>query len=254
MNASAAQSNSKSLGHLFRKIHLRPGFIFGTIIITALIAFEIFNFSTTDYALQDLLGDLRFAGLRWSTILAIAFCGIDFAGIARLFTPEQHTSEPKEVWYLFGAWLLAATMNAALTWWGVSMAITTHTEISTAIVSQKTLTSIVPVFVALMVWVIRILIIGSLSIASDRLFGDSSRHTFATRANARPVQRPVSSSMSTGMGSVTMAPRPAQPRANISNEPISARPEPTYHSMNARPMPKPAGSGSGEKSKPAYHL
>jgi hypothetical protein len=29
---------------------------------------------------------------------------IDFAGIARLFTPKME-NEPNEVWYLFGAWL-----------------------------------------------------------------------------------------------------------------------------------------------------
>ena len=75
-------------------------------IIGALLAFEIFNFSTTQFALRDVLGDLTFAGMRWATILAIAFCGIDFAGIARIFTPEQGADEPKEVWYLFGAWFL----------------------------------------------------------------------------------------------------------------------------------------------------
>jgi phage FluMu gp28-like protein len=45
----------------------------------------------------------------------LTFCGIDFAGIARLFTPEQGRDEPAEVWYLFGAWILAAAMNATLT-------------------------------------------------------------------------------------------------------------------------------------------
>src|SRR5512145_2114568 len=109
-----------------RHLRLRRGLIFVAIIFTALLAFEIFNYSTTEYALSDLLGDLRFAGIRWATILAIAFCGIDFAGIARLFTPEEGSNEPNEVWYLFGAWLLAATMNAMLTWWGVSIAMSTH--------------------------------------------------------------------------------------------------------------------------------
>ena len=33
-----------------------------------LLAFEIFNFSTTEFALTDVLGDLKFAGLRWATI------------------------------------------------------------------------------------------------------------------------------------------------------------------------------------------
>ena len=59
------------------------GLVWGVLILSALFAFEIFNYSTTEFAMYDLLGDLRFAGIRWSTILAIAFCGIDFAGIAR---------------------------------------------------------------------------------------------------------------------------------------------------------------------------
>ncbi len=144
--------------------------MFGIIIFSALFAFEMFNYSTTDFAFRDLLGDLKFVGFRWSTILAMAFCGIDFAGIARLFTPEQGRDEPKAVWYLFGAWFLAAIMNALLTWWGVSMAIATHNVQSAAVINPVTLTRVVPIFVALMVWVIRILIIGTLSVAGEKLF------------------------------------------------------------------------------------
>ncbi|NJN44180.1 MAG: hypothetical protein HC806_05280 [Anaerolineae bacterium] len=100
----------------------------------------MFNYSTTEFALTDLLGDLEFAGVRWATILALAFCGIDFAGIARLFTPEQGADEPTEVWYLFGAWLLAATMNAMLTWWGVSIAILEHQSLGNAVVVKRNFT------------------------------------------------------------------------------------------------------------------
>ena len=118
MEFSPTRSASDFLTGAFRRF--RPGLLFGVLILAALLAFELFNYSTTDYALRDLLGNLQFAGIPWATILAIAFCGMDFAGIARLFTPEQGADEPKEVWYLFGAWLLAATMNAVLTWWGRS--------------------------------------------------------------------------------------------------------------------------------------
>ena len=74
------------------------GVLFGGLIVTALLFFEMFNYSTTDFALRDLLGEMRFLGIHWSTILAIAFCGIDFAGIARIFTPEVGSDEPVEVW------------------------------------------------------------------------------------------------------------------------------------------------------------
>ena len=160
---------------VFSHLRVQRGMAFGVIILSALFAFELFNYSTTDYALTDLLGNLKFAGVRWATILAIAFCGIDFAGIARLFTPEKGARELSEVWYLFGAWLLAATMNAMLTWWGVSLAILNHDTLGNAVIGRETMLRVAPIFVAVMVWLIRVLIIGTFSAAGDRLFSLDER-------------------------------------------------------------------------------
>ncbi|MEA4906706.1 MAG: hypothetical protein GYA17_16290 [Chloroflexi bacterium] len=247
MNLSESRSSSpiKALGNL----RAQPGMIFAIIIISALLAFEVFNYSTTDYALRDLLGDLRFAGIRWATILSIAFCGIDFAGIARLFTPEQGLDEPKEVWYLFGAWLLAATMNAILTWWGVSMAVVSHTVQSTAVIDTGTLTKIVPVFVSLMVWVIRILIIGSLSLAGERLlWGDVQRPQRSSYNHNRNHTNATTSSLPLGS---TIAPRPMPNRSAAPHEASQARseprPEPTYHSV-AMPRPAPRSTSASDSN------
>jgi len=149
------------------------GFLFGILIMAALVAFEIFNYSTTDFALTDLLGDLRFAGLRWATILAMPFV-VSILLDCPFVHPEKGAGEPKEVWYLFGAWLLAATMNAILTWWGVAIAILGHESLGGSVVSRETMIKIVPVFVAIMVWVIRVLIIGSFSVNGSRLFSQAS--------------------------------------------------------------------------------
>ncbi len=81
--------------------------------------------------------------------------------MARLFTPEQGHDEPVEVWYLFGAMVLAAAMNATLTWWGVAVAIRGHNALGAVIIGQETLLEVVPVCVAVMVWVVRIFLIGS---------------------------------------------------------------------------------------------
>ena len=89
--------------------------LFGLQIVGALLAFELFFLHYDRICPHDLLGGLRFAGIWWATTLAIAFCGIDFASIARLFTPQQGSYETKDTWYLFGAWLLAASMDAMLT-------------------------------------------------------------------------------------------------------------------------------------------
>ena len=213
---------------------LQRGAIFGGILFVALLSFEIFNFSTTQFALLDILGDLKFAGIRWATVLAIAFCGIDFAGIARIFTPEQGRDEPAEVWYLFGAWLLAAAFNAGLTWWGVSVAIATQGNVAgTAVVSSAAMTKAVPVIVAVMVWLIRILIIGTFSMAGDRLFttDHNTARNYPTRTNQsaqQPVLRPASQIQRPAASNASAyrpAPKPAQQTS-------FARPEPTYHNVN----------------------
>ncbi len=216
-----------------RRAVSRRGAVFGFILITALIAFEIFNYSTTQFALADMLGDLRSAGMRWSVVLAIAFCGIDFAGIARLFTPQLGREEPTEVWYLFGAWLLAAGFNAALTWWGVSIAIINHRALGGALVGESMLTRAVPVMVAVMVWMIRVLIIGTFSLAGENMF---------SMADDRPVQRPAAYRSERPMPShsapvgpyVPSNPSPAYARPAPKPTPPPAphpvvRPEPTYH-------------------------
>jgi hypothetical protein len=163
--------------NLIHNRQFNRGAAWGMMIIGALLAFEMFNFSTTQYALHDMLGDLTFIGFKWSTILAIAFCGIDFAGIARIFTPEQGRDEPAEVYYLFGAWLLAAGFNATLTWWGVSVAIQNNGNIqSTSVVAATTMMKAVPIVVAAMVWLVRVLIIGTFSLAGDRLFTTAEQY------------------------------------------------------------------------------
>lgn len=248
MNASSFFEN---------RVHVRRGFVFGAIIVTALLAFEMFNYSTTDYALSDLLGELDFIGIRWATILAIAFCGIDFAGIARLFTPGDNepgaANRLNENWFLFGAWLLAATMNAMLTWWGVSLAVMSHNNLGNEVVSREVLLRVVPIFVAVLVWLIRVLIIGTFSVAGDRLFDqEASRVAPAPRVavtqprsittlSARPVQtmprgaaapRAVSASSSSGMNYRSPRTTATKSLAPAQTE-VVERTEPTYHPISS---------------------
>jgi len=250
----------KSAWH--RLLHNRQfnrGAAWGMMIIGALVSFEIFNFSTTQFALHDMLGDLTFAGMKWSSILAIAFCGIDFAGIARIFTPEQGRDEPAEVYYLFGAWLLGAGFNACLTWWGVSVAITSNANLqASAVMSTATLVKVVPIFIAAMVWLVRLLIIGTFSLAGDRLFTTAQQHMpykaqyqqpqQAQRYNApqnsyqapRPVNQPVNqpvlrpasqiarpaNNVNASVGAFRPAPKPAPQQTSF------VPPEPTYHPVS----------------------
>ena len=241
------------------------GAAWGAMILAALLAFEVFNFSTTQYALHDMLGDLKFAGFRWATILAIAFCGIDFAGIARIFTPEQGRDEPAEVWYLFGAWVLAAGFNATLTWWGVSVAIATNSNIPTSsAIPAATLAKAVPIFVAVMVWLVRLLIIGTFSLAGDRLFTTAQNHQSSYQKNYQ-------NNYQTQQRTYTQQPRPqSQQRPSYQtqasrptvNQPVN---QPILHptsqinrpvTPNAyRPAPKPTPSQQSSfiPPEPTYH-
>ncbi len=158
------------------RVTVKRGMLFGLIMLGALVAFEIFNFGTTEFALGDLLGAVRFAGLRWATILALAFCAMDFAGLARLLTPGR-PSQAIEAWYLLAAWFVAAAMNAMLTWWAVSVALSGQAGLGNAILERATLLRIVPVFVAILVWLIRVLMIGTFTLGGSRLFsqGDATQ-------------------------------------------------------------------------------
>ncbi len=216
-------NNSPALRRALPTVHPTRGLLFGALILGALLAFELFNYSTTDFALTDLLGNPRFLDIRWATILALAFCGIDFAGIARLFTPEKGTPQPREVWYLFGAWLLAATMNAMLTWWGVAIAILSHASQGSSVIPPHTMLEVVPVFVAFMVWVIRVLIIGSFSIAGNRIFTQAE---LAYQVQPATQPKPAASlPVPTQAASVRQV--PASDHKTIPS--VLSRTEPTYH-------------------------
>lgn len=170
--------------------------IIGIVLLTALLAFEVFNFDTTQFALNNLLGDVRFIGIGWATILAIAFCAIDFAGLVRMFTPERGRDEPKEVWYLMGAWLLGATMNALMTWWAISLTLLDN-NLGNEILTREQILKYAPVFVAILVWLTRILFIGALSVTGEHFFAQyRDRRAQQSRANGRVVAAPAYESTS----------------------------------------------------------
>jgi hypothetical protein len=227
MNRSA----SLKMSPLLQKAALKRGLIFGGIILSALLAFEVFNFSSTSFALSDVIGDLSFGPFKWATILAFAFCAIDFAGIARIFTPEQGADEPAEVWYLFGAWFLAAAFNASLTWWGISVAIMEHTAVGGALLGPQAMAKVVPIFVAVVVLAIRVLLINTFSVAGDRIFSlaEDRQTSYRNKPTYKSSYRPATSNNSYRAPSTSYA-RPAPkptPVAASSNRP--AYNEPTYH-------------------------
>lgn len=208
--------------------------VIGLVLAIALISFELFNFDTTKYALTNLLGGVSFLGIGWATILAIAFCAIDFAGLAHLLTPEQGKDEPKEVWYLMGAWLLGATMNAVMTWWAVSLTLLEH-NFGNEVLSREQLLQGVPVFVAALVWLTRILFIGALSVASENVFYGQPRPSLPQQPTVNRPARPANA--------------PARPQSHYTTaSPVRAAQAP--RSRQRPPLPPQRSASAVEGMQP----
>lgn len=189
------------------------------LLVAALFAFEIFNFDTTKYALSDLLGEVSLLGVSWASVLGFAFCAIDFAGLVRIFTPEQGKGEHKEVWYLMGAWLLGATMNAVMTWYAVSLTLLHRPLQSSEVLSPEQLLTVVPIFVAILVWLTRILFIGALSMAGEQIFAVVRAYEQEESYRTMYPQRPMPA-----------APPIRQQPVRTPSQPVTRRnsPEPVY--------------------------
>ncbi len=214
---------------LWRTVPLPRSTTSWLIILLALIAFEIFNFSTTEFALTDVLGDLSFAGWHWATILAVAFCAMDFAGIARLFGSPQGKDQPAELWYLLGAWLLAATMNAILTWWAVSLALLEHAQLGNEILARETLIRGVPIFVAILVWLLRVLLIGTFSLSMH------PKHSTVQPIKGRPGSPSPNERHAAGTARDKKSERASRPVRPAPKPGPSAPLEPEYQPALARP-------------------
>ncbi|HPL69748.1 MAG TPA: hypothetical protein PLR56_06120 [Brevefilum sp.] len=229
MNVS--QSAKISLSNFYSLLKTRKEMLYIIFFTLALVAFEAFNYSTTDFALSDLLGDLSFLGFRWATLLSIAFCGIDFAGIALLLAPQSENGENRSAWFMFGAWFLAATMNAILTWWGVALAVGSHPVVSAGVVNESFVLRTVPVFIAMMVWVIRIMIVGSFSKKANRLTAKAGQ-SGGPAISRRELRQAQSRAAHPAANQRSV---PSGVNSTVFAQPLNAkrgyRPEPTYIPM-----------------------
>jgi len=108
MHITATQRFGRMTNQFFKTLRTRSGSVYTLVIVLALAAFEIFNFSVTHFALRDMLGDYGTGMLTWPLILALAFCAMDIAGIASILSSSEEAD--RSGWYLLGAWVLAAGM------------------------------------------------------------------------------------------------------------------------------------------------
>lgn len=130
-----------------------------------------------------------------------------------------------------GAWLLGATMNAVMTWWAVSLTLLNH-QLGNEILDREQLLRIVPIFVALLVWLTRILFIGSLTVAGETMFdfhGEEAENQLQVRP--QPAVKPQALPVASTTQPVTARPnntRPAAPPPQPANRPRVTTPAASF--------------------------
>lgn len=87
-----------------------------TLVILAMILFEIVTYFAVKFAVNDISKNNWF-----SVLTASAFCMVDFLLIVRIFAREKGEESPSEVWYTLAGWFLFIAFKASLIWWGVSV-------------------------------------------------------------------------------------------------------------------------------------
>ena len=104
-----------------------------------------------------------------------------------------------------------------------------------------------PVFVAIIVWLIRVLIIGTFSVAGERIFSqdDSPRAKRGLQFNTAPARKPAQTQTRRPRPAYTRTSNPApRPSAQPSFRPANnSRPEPTYHPITMQAKSNRTSSG-----------
>lgn len=174
------------------RLDVDRGKIYVALTLIGLVALEAANYATTEISLAHFFGQEEMFGIFIADFIAIAFCSMDIAGIARIFTPEQGFDEPNEVKFFFGAWVMATIVNALFTWWSAVLVVTRNPDVGNELLSRADVIFYAPIVIAITVWLSRILIIGTVSMALDRMIWKNPRSGPPRRSNPSPAPRNVS--------------------------------------------------------------
>ena len=129
--------------------------------------------------------------------MALAFGSLDFAGLVRVFTPEQELKqESSEIRLMIGAWLVGAALNATMTWYAMALLIAPlGAEIGAALFTHEQMLRTAPLFIALLVWLTRVSLISSVALALERLAdpdsGQRPNHARQRGSCGLPSQPPL---------------------------------------------------------------
>ena len=138
-------------------------------------------------------------------------------------------------------------MNAVMTWWAVSLTLLNH-QLGNEILDREQLLRFVPIFVAVLVWLTRILFIGSLTVAGEHMFDFHGTNDQKTKSKAKPKST-TNRNNNNGYGRNTNRNTSRRPRpAGAMN--FSGQSSSTYSSEPSE-APRPYGQPQGMYAAPS---
>jgi len=187
---------------------------FGLITVLGLLAFELFNYATTQEALSTILGALSFFGFPVYYLIAIAFAAIDLGGLSSTFTEEDWSNETWWVWVSTVGWEIASVVNAALTYMSVTiaMAVAPVSQLATVMPKVQEIYTYIPAALAFVVWLVRIMLIGSIVASTNG--GQKPK-------KQRPIQQ-VAAAPTRAQAQRPMQPAPVRSPVTITQIPVGA--------------------------------
>ncbi|OGG01493.1 hypothetical protein A2Z33_00415 [Candidatus Gottesmanbacteria bacterium RBG_16_52_11] len=156
------------------------GFWLGLLINFCTLAFALFVFIVSSFALNNLMGEMEFAGIFMANIFAIALALLDYAGISRLYVPDDGDPRSKRyAIYLLIGWLVCALVVWVLTWWSVLVILLDKTDFAPFIKNPEinlVAFRLAPITIAEVVFLTRILLYAAVSRSGARLFTQKPRN------------------------------------------------------------------------------
>lgn len=138
--------------------------VYTALIFICLVVFEIFSYGSSYEALMTMFGIHE-----WAALLAFCFSAVDFAGLAKLYSPDlRNLRDPQAL--LFAAWLLSAFADTGLTYVVVSnqlLSNTTNIMVTSGTVPIAVWAKWIPALFSVLVWLIQVLLVARLSVSSN---------------------------------------------------------------------------------------
>lgn len=144
--------------------------VVGGIIFLSALAFEVINIATNVAGFESFFGGIKFLGISWAIWATIAFEAADVGCLCYSWDRKFDFRTHPEAGFALTAHFFAGFADAGLSYFAFMMAIGNSVSQMANVVGEKAILTWAPVFLALMIWVIRTLLMGTIVTQGRNIF------------------------------------------------------------------------------------